>query len=183
MTTSPSASGIVIIGGGICGIATAYYLAREGIASTVIERDSLASHASGFAYGGLHPFSGSDIPGALTGMARRGFELHRALAPELLRFDSFRGHSAFKFSVLSALLKKRGLTRLTVKVERLVMLLPVPEAGDPKLKTAADVALALRKVKTTGGYWAARHDGGQPHFAQHDGGGGRDSGRVGVCAG
>ena len=37
------------------------------------------------------------------------------------------------------------------------MLLPVPEAGDPKPQTAADVALALREVKTTGGYWAARN--------------------------
>ena len=44
---------VVIVGGGIAGIATAYYLARAGIASTVVERDSLASHASGFAYGGL----------------------------------------------------------------------------------------------------------------------------------
>ena len=44
---------VVIIGGGIAGIATAYYLAAAGIRSTVIERDGIASHASGFAYGGL----------------------------------------------------------------------------------------------------------------------------------
>ena len=46
-------SGVVIVGGGIAGMATAYYLAKAGIRSTVIERDGLASHASGFAYGGL----------------------------------------------------------------------------------------------------------------------------------
>lgn len=46
-------SDVVIIGGGIAGIATAYYLAKTGITSTVVERDGLASHASGFAYGGL----------------------------------------------------------------------------------------------------------------------------------
>jgi glycine oxidase len=51
MTTGNS--GVVIVGGGIAGIATAYYLAKAGIPSTVIERDGLASHASGFAYGGL----------------------------------------------------------------------------------------------------------------------------------
>lgn len=54
--TTPSPRGgasVVIVGGGIAGMATAYYLARAGIASTVIERDGLASHASGFAYGGL----------------------------------------------------------------------------------------------------------------------------------
>ena len=44
---------VVIIGGGIAGIGTAYYLAAMGIRSTVIERDGIASHASGFAYGGL----------------------------------------------------------------------------------------------------------------------------------
>ena len=44
---------VVIIGGGIAGIATAYYLAETGVRSTVIERDGIASHASGFAYGGL----------------------------------------------------------------------------------------------------------------------------------
>jgi glycine/D-amino acid oxidase-like deaminating enzyme len=51
--SSGANSGVVIIGGGIAGMATAYYLAKAGIRSTVIERDGLASHASGFAYGGL----------------------------------------------------------------------------------------------------------------------------------
>jgi glycine/D-amino acid oxidase-like deaminating enzyme len=51
MTTQTS--DVVIVGGGIARIATAYYLGKAGIKSTVIERDGLASHASGFAYGGL----------------------------------------------------------------------------------------------------------------------------------
>ena len=44
---------VVIIGGGVAGFAAAYYLAEAGVRSTVIERDGIASHASGFAYGGL----------------------------------------------------------------------------------------------------------------------------------
>lgn len=92
---------------------------------------------------------------AFTGTRRDGTTV--ALPPELLRFDSLRGHSAFNFSVPPGFLKERGLTRLTVKVERLVMLLPVPKAGDMKPQTADDVALALSEVKTTGGYWAARN--------------------------
>ena len=44
---------VVIIGGGVAGFAAAYYLAESGVRSTVIERDGIASHASGFAYGGL----------------------------------------------------------------------------------------------------------------------------------
>ena len=79
---------------------------------------------------------------AFTGTRRDGATV--ILSPELLRFDSLRGHSAFKFSVPSRFMKDRGLTRLTVKVERLVMLLPVPEAGDTKPQTADDVALAMR---------------------------------------
>ncbi len=53
MTTGAGQRDVVIIGGGIVGIAAAYYLAGMGVRSTVIERDGIASHASGFAYGGL----------------------------------------------------------------------------------------------------------------------------------
>ncbi len=53
MSTTNAQQDVVIIGGGIVGIATAYYLAGMGVRSTVIERDGIASHASGFAYGGL----------------------------------------------------------------------------------------------------------------------------------
>ncbi|HIN21438.1 MAG TPA: hypothetical protein EYM71_06280, partial [Rhodospirillales bacterium] len=91
--------------------------------STICLQQSRTPPSRDTAYG-LHGSERAAI--AFTGTCRDGSEV--ALAPELLRFDSFRGHSAFKFSVPSALLKKRGLTRLTVKVERLAMLLPVPEA-------------------------------------------------------
>lgn len=53
MNLSTANRDVVIIGGGIAGIGTAYYLACMGVRSTVIEKDSIASHASGFAYGGL----------------------------------------------------------------------------------------------------------------------------------
>ena len=73
----------VVIGGGIVGISAARMLAQNGHRCVVLEKDSVGSHASGFAYGGLHPYSGSDIPGHLTGMARRGYELHEELAAML----------------------------------------------------------------------------------------------------
>ena len=120
--------------------------------STICLQQSRIAPSRDTAYG-LHGPERTAV--AFTGTRRDGTTV--ALSPELLRFDSLRGHSAFKFSVPSALLKERGLTRLTVKVERLAILLPVPEAGDPKPQTAADVALALSEVKTTGGYWAARN--------------------------
>ena len=54
---------VVIVGGGIVGMVTAYYLAKGGVPSVVIERDAIGSHASGFAYGGLSPVTGFGIPG------------------------------------------------------------------------------------------------------------------------
>ncbi len=102
---------------------------------------------------GLHGPERSAV--VFTGTRRDGATV--ALAPELLRFDSFRGPSAFRFSVPAALLKERGLTRLTVKVERLAMLLPLPEADDAKPQTTDDVARALKEVETTGRYWSARN--------------------------
>ena len=42
---------IIIIGAGVCGCSTAYHLTKMGIAPLVIERDSIASRASGKAWG------------------------------------------------------------------------------------------------------------------------------------
>ena len=55
---SPNVPDVVVVGGGVVGCATAYFLARDGYSVTLIERDSIASHASGFAYGGLSPILG-----------------------------------------------------------------------------------------------------------------------------
>ena len=74
---------VVIVGGGVTGVATAYFLGQAGIRSIVIERDSLASHASGFAYGGLSPLGGAGIPGPMYCIARHSFKLHLELAETL----------------------------------------------------------------------------------------------------
>jgi len=71
---------VVIVGSGIAGMATAYYLAKAGVPSVVVERDAIGSHASGFAYGGLSPVTGFGIPGPLAEIALAGMQLHRELA-------------------------------------------------------------------------------------------------------
>jgi glycine/D-amino acid oxidase-like deaminating enzyme len=53
--TASARGDVVIVGGGIVGMVTAYYLAKAGVPSVVIERDAIGSHASGYAYGGLSP--------------------------------------------------------------------------------------------------------------------------------
>jgi len=75
---------VVIVGGGIAGMTTAYYLAKSGVPSVVVERDAIGSHASGFAYGGLSPLSGFGIPGPLADIAQDGMRLHRELSKSLL---------------------------------------------------------------------------------------------------
>jgi glycine/D-amino acid oxidase-like deaminating enzyme len=79
-----SSADIVIVGGGIAGMTAAYYLAKSGVPSVVVERDAIGSHASGFAYGGLSPLSGFGIPGPMAEIALDGMRLHRELSKSLL---------------------------------------------------------------------------------------------------
>jgi sarcosine oxidase subunit beta len=65
-------SRVIVIGGGISGAATAYELARNGVAVTLLERGDLASMASGWTLAGVrqsgrHP---SELPLAAAAVAR-----------------------------------------------------------------------------------------------------------------
>lgn len=81
---SLSTADVVIVGGGLAGIATAYYLGKRGIKSVVVERDALGSHASGFAYGGLGALDGVDVHRPTHTVAVESMRLHRELASTLL---------------------------------------------------------------------------------------------------
>ena len=78
-----NASDVIVVGAGAAGASVAYQLVKRGVSVTMIERDSVASHASGFAYGGLFPTMGAGIPGPMVRHAKRGISLHKRLAPEL----------------------------------------------------------------------------------------------------
>ena len=82
-----NASDVVIIGGGVAGCATAYYLSLAGVKATVIEREGIGSQASGYSAGGLNPLEGANIPGPLAALAMESFKLHRGLW-ESLREES-----------------------------------------------------------------------------------------------
>ena len=76
-------SDVVIVGGGVAGCAVAYYLARSGMASTIIEREGVGAMASGYSAGGLNPLEGSGIPGPLAELAMTSFRMHQELWDDL----------------------------------------------------------------------------------------------------
>ncbi len=71
-----SHSDVVIIGGGIIGSSIAYRLASEGSSVSVVERDSIGNHASGFALGLLNP---TNETGNTESLNHRSFEMHKEL--------------------------------------------------------------------------------------------------------
>ncbi|MDO8530917.1 MAG: FAD-dependent oxidoreductase [Dehalococcoidia bacterium] len=74
---------VVIIGGGVAGCSVAYYLAREGVTSLVIERDGVGSQASGVAAGMLAPLAEATAPGPAFDLAYRSLRLHPEQAQRL----------------------------------------------------------------------------------------------------
>ena len=74
---------VVIIGGGIVGCATGYFLAQRGVQVTIVEKEAVGSCASGFAAGLLNPLYGDNIPGPLESLARESFNMHLSLAEEV----------------------------------------------------------------------------------------------------
>ena len=79
----PETAEVVIAGGGIVGCATAFFLAKEGVKVTLIEPDSIASCASGFAAGILNPLDGHGIPGPLEAFAQESFRMTAPLVEEV----------------------------------------------------------------------------------------------------
>jgi glycine/D-amino acid oxidase-like deaminating enzyme len=88
---------IVICGGGVIGASIAYFLARRGIAATVVERAALANAASGKSGGFLALDWCDGTP--LQSLARRSFALHAKLAEEsgidwgFRRLDTYGGYA------------------------------------------------------------------------------------------
>ncbi|KAL1530187.1 hypothetical protein AB1Y20_001103 [Prymnesium parvum] len=72
---------VVICGGGIIGTSIAYYLAKRGVVSTVVDRVGICPAASGKA-GGFLALDWND-GGPVGPLTRKSFELHAFLAEEL----------------------------------------------------------------------------------------------------
>jgi glycine oxidase len=76
---------VVIVGGGVIGCATAYFLAKEGLKVRLLERGELAGEASGAAAGMLAALSdeGGDRGPAFQKLCLDGLELYDSLLPVL----------------------------------------------------------------------------------------------------
>ena len=70
----------IILGGGICGLSTAYFLASSGYKSTIIEKDHIGSHASAFAFGALDYPKPTSNNLKLTDLSLLGRKLHTNLS-------------------------------------------------------------------------------------------------------
>lgn len=74
---------VIVVGAGIAGCLTGYLLARAGAGVTILERDAVGSHASGFAFGGLGPLEGAGIPDTILDFSVWCFERHKFIYEEL----------------------------------------------------------------------------------------------------
>ncbi|KAL0350722.1 UNVERIFIED_CONTAM: putative oxidoreductase TDA3 [Sesamum radiatum] len=72
---------VVVCGGGVIGVCTAYFLSKRGAHVTLVEQSSIACAASGKP-GGFLALDWCD-GGAVSSLARASFNLHRSLAQEL----------------------------------------------------------------------------------------------------
>jgi glycine oxidase len=75
---------VCVIGGGVCGCAVAYRLSHDGFAVTLLERDSIAAHASGHNAGNINPLHGT--PAEHIAFALESFRLHHHLRAEIAHF-------------------------------------------------------------------------------------------------
>ncbi len=73
-------SDVVIVGGGVIGSFIAYRLASVGLSVTVVERDSIGSHASGYALGLLNPTS---CTGSIESLSHQSFVMHQQMLEEV----------------------------------------------------------------------------------------------------
>ena len=86
MTASrPGAPDVVVVGGGVIGCATAYFLAaHHGMRCVIVERDGVASQASGGAAGELGAVGRHRYSEAYTRFLLRGIDLHAEMAKTLV---------------------------------------------------------------------------------------------------
>ena len=88
---------IIIIGGGIVGVSAAYYASLENLRVLLIEKDSIASHASGFAYGGITPHVGLEENDPYNQISQYSYNLHLSYLQWNLLIPHVMAHNLYIF--------------------------------------------------------------------------------------
>jgi glycine/D-amino acid oxidase-like deaminating enzyme len=84
---------VVVVGAGIVGAATTYFLTRSGVSARLVDASAPAAGATGAADGAVSV--GSKRPGPMMDMARAGLALYRELAEEGLFRGAFQSRPTF----------------------------------------------------------------------------------------
>ena len=82
MSNNANSADVIIVGAGVVGCATAYYLARQGTHVLVLDEESVGSKASFHATGLLTPWQESDNP-AVRELFNGSLKLTKELLPRL----------------------------------------------------------------------------------------------------
>jgi glycine oxidase len=67
---------VVVVGAGITGCFSAYFLAKRGLSVALVEQSGVGNQASSRNPGGLNPLHGPGIPGPMSAFADHAFDLH-----------------------------------------------------------------------------------------------------------
>lgn len=83
---------VVLVGGGIVGAFSAYFLSRLGLSCAIVDPDIDARKASTCNPGGINPFHGPGLPGLCSPLAELSFRLHFEEAPQISQLSGIDYH-------------------------------------------------------------------------------------------
>ena len=92
---------VIVVGAGITGCFTAYFLARQGLSVQLVDPSGIGTHATANNPGGLNPLHGPEIPGIMSDLALRSFRLHQELQSEIAEMSDidFEGHIVSRLEI------------------------------------------------------------------------------------
>lgn len=135
---------VVVLGAGVVGVTTAYYLARAGADVTVIDRNAGPALDTSFANAGQVSFGYSTpwgAPGIPLKAVKWMFEKH---APLSIRPDG----TLFQLRWLAAMLRNCGADRYAVNKERMLRLSDYSRASLQQLRAETGIAYEGRTAGT-----------------------------------
>ena len=168
---------ILIIGGGITGTSTAYFLTQAGHEVTLLERSELASEASGLNAGTLWQIGWGTSPDLSTTLSMGGLELFKMLQSDLGYDIEFRQSGALK-----AIQTEEQLEFLQKEVQHLksqgysleILTTRDTQSIEPELSSALSGCLlyplggSANPVKTTRAFASAAQQRGARILTNHE---------------